>query len=148
LDASGDDAVSIVTKEEEALLSNYRTPAANDIELYYVNYFWDEDANQRSDQIGYAFAEYSVPSNAPYVDSAAVQAFPNPKDLWEQKFVVAHEIGHVLTNKDHVTGDLRETKVMVAVAPTFKDSVTAPKRFTDEQEDAMLNARPNLVGGP
>lgn len=128
----------ILSKEEETLLDEPGLPTAatNDIELYFVNYFTDQDRR------GEAFAAVAVPDQK-YADSTVISVDDRTP------FTTGHEIGHLMLNTlAHYTGTLWPANLMRGWGTSVADEVTASKRLTPGQQADMLTKRPNLLTAP
>ena len=123
-----------MTPEERSLLNaaGVRTPATDDIELIFFNYFQTTDR-------GYAVL------TGDYVDTAFVSFRAM------SRFTVAHEIAHLLTGRPNIEGEslLPNQRVNLLRSPTSStDTVLATKRLTNSQQDDMMNHRKNLLTDP
>jgi hypothetical protein len=116
-----------------------RTAAADDIELYFVNFLAPAPGSA-----GEAFPASLVP-DARYEDSVIISVAER------RPFTVPHEIGHVLMDtvppNVHYSGPLKYANLMYA--PTSgTDTVISTKRLTTDQELDAHSKRPNLLTGP
>ena len=129
--------------QERALLGaqTLRTPADDDIEVYYVNYLTNDGSIAAGDP-SVSFRASQVPQQ--YADSIIINS---RKEVY---MTLAHEIGHILMDSGaHPDGNVGTNKVnLMAVPYLVARWVTDSRRISEEQATAMLTKRPNLLQDP
>ena len=139
VDAAGD---VVLTAEEVALMvPANRTAALDDIELYYVNYL---SGTSRGEAVHFSTAPAPRFEDSVIISADAMAAVPG-----RERFVVAHEIGHILLDAGHVTDVLGIFVNLMKKGTDFEDgSVLASKRLTEPQGEDILTKRLNLLSNP
>ncbi len=130
----------IMTREEELLLDATVGAAkgakTDEVKVYYVNFLTSNGSSPGS--IGEAFPSLSSPS-IEYEDSVILSA-----DLRTRSFrLMAHELGHILTNQEHYSGSGVSTNLMKVGPPAAADSLVAERRLNTAQDALMHSARAN-----
>ncbi len=123
-----EETVSVADSLEDKRLIRYiATPAKNDIQVFYVNYFTGYGSKGES----FAPFVYKKDMDSNLLGNVIIVADRTP-------FTLAHELGHIITNNGHYENS-DPLKVSINVmregSGSYFNVLEANKRFTKEQEN-------------
>jgi hypothetical protein len=132
-----------------------RSLDTDDIEVYFVNSLWDQPANESPRGVATAASLMQKVDGAPLAtarDTVILSAngYPGSVDKTKAlKYTLAHEIGHVLTDADHIVNSGVWEVNLMRDNPNQSAGINgSSKRWFASQQEQMFTAWPNLVNRP